>query len=155
MTGEIKVEAVSAPFPSSAQREAESSPRQQTQPAGSSPGEDSGVQELEREIMQMNVQVGNTTFTATLEENAAAAALVDMMNSGFEKVGALETDLPTCNSQTTTQAGDIVLYNGNQIVIFYGSNTWSYTRLGRIDDLAGWKEALGTGDVLVSFSIAD
>lgn len=166
MTGEIKVEAVSAPFPSSAQREAESSPRQQTQPAGSSPGEDSGVQELEREIMQMNVQVGNTTFTATLEENAAAAALVDMMKnaaviiqmsdySGFEKVGALETDLPTCNSQTTTQAGDIVLYNGNQIVIFYGSNTWSYTRLGRIDDLAGWKEALGTGDVLVSFSIAD
>ena len=55
--------------------------------------------------------------------------------SGFEKVGALGTSLPASNSQTTTQAGDIVLYNGNQIVAFYGSNSWSYTRLGHIDNL--------------------
>ena len=65
--------------------------------------------------------------------------------SGFEKVGPLGTSLPASNSQTTTQAGDIVLYNGNQIVIFYGSNSWSYTRLGHIDDLTGWEEALGSG----------
>ena len=49
--------------------------------------------------------------------------------------------------------GDIVLYNGNQIVLFYGSNSWRYTRLGRIDDLAGWEEALGSGDVTATFSI--
>ena len=73
--------------------------------------------------------------------------------SGFEKVGSLRTSLPVNNSQTTTQAGDIVLYNGNQIVIFYGSNSWSYTRLGRIDDLTGWEDALGSGDVTVIFSL--
>ena len=63
------------------------------------------------------------------------------------------TSLPTQSSQITTQAGDIVLYQGNQIVLFYGSNSWSYTRLGRIDDLSGWEEALGSGDVTVAFSI--
>ena len=98
------------------------------------------------------------------EENAVMSALVEMMRespvvlqmsdySGFEKVGPLGTSLPADNSQTTTHAGDIVLYNGNQIVIFYGSNSWSYTRLGHIDDLTGWEEALGNGDVTVTFSL--
>ncbi len=75
--------------------------------------------------------------------------------SGFEKVGALGTSLPSENSQTTTQAGDIVLYQGNQIVMFYGSNSWSYTRLGHIEDPTGWEEALGSGDVTVTFSLED
>ena len=74
---------------------------------------------------------------------------------GFEKVGPLGQSLPTSNSQTTTQSGDIVLYQGNQVVIFYGSNTWSYTRLGRIDNLSGWEEALGRGDVSVTFSLQE
>ena len=83
------------------------------------------------------------------------APVVIQMNdySGFEKVGSIGTSLPASNSQTTTQSGDIVLYNGNQIVIFYGSNSWSYTRLGKIDDLSGWTEALGSGDVTVTFSL--
>lgn len=115
-------------------------------------------------IMNMNVQVGDALFSATLEENEAVTAFVEMMGegpvvirmsdySGFEKVGPLGTSLPADNSQTTTHTGDIVLYNGNQIVIFYGSNSWSYTRLGHIDDLAGWEEALGDGDVTVTFSL--
>ena len=115
--------------------------------------------------MKMTVQVGESTFTATLEDNVAVDALVEMMENGpvtiqmrdyggFEKVGALGTSLPTSNSQTTTQAGDIVLYQGNQIVLFYGSNSWSYTRLGKIDDLTGWAEALGGGDVSATFSLA-
>ena len=118
----------------------------------------------ENAVMNMKVQVGDTIFSATLEENAAVSALVEMMRespvvlqmsdySGFEKVGPLGTSLPADNSQTTTHAGDIVLYNGNQIVIFYGSNSWSYTRLGHIDDLTGWEEALGNGDVTVTFSL--
>ena len=118
----------------------------------------------ENAVMNMKVQVGDTIFSATLEENAAVSAFVDMMRespvvlqmsdySGFEKVGPLGTSLPADNSQTTTHAGDIVLYNGNQIVIFYGSNSWSYTRLGHIDDLTGWEEALGNGDVTVTFSL--
>lgn len=122
--------------------------------------------EEENSEMQMNVQVGGSTFTATLEENEAVNELVKMMEqgpvtiqmrdySGFEKVGSLGTSLPASNRQTTTRAGDIVLYQGNQIVIFYGSNSWSYTRLGHIDDLTGWKEALGSGDVTVTFSLED
>lgn len=115
-------------------------------------------------VMNMKVQVGDAVFSATLEENEAVTAFVEMMRegsvviwmsdySGFEKVGPLGTSLPANNSQTTTHAGDIVLYNGNQIVIFYGSNSWSYTRLGHIDDLTGWEEALGNGDVTVTFSL--
>ena len=118
----------------------------------------------ENTVTNMNVQVGDVVFSATLEENEAVSALVEMMRenpvviqmsdySGFEKVGSLGTSLPASNSQTTTQAGDIVLYNGNQIVIFYGSNSWSYTRLGHIDDLTSWEEALGSGDVTVIFSL--
>ena len=118
----------------------------------------------ENKVANMNVQVGDVVFSATLEENETVSALVEMMRespvvirmsdySGFEKVGSLRTSLPVNNSQTTTQAGDIVLYNGNQIVIFYGSNSWSYTRLGRIDDLTGWEDALGSGDVTVIFSL--
>ena len=118
----------------------------------------------ENKVANMNVQVGDVVFSATLEENETVSALVEMMRespvvirmsdySGFEKVGPLRTSLPVNNSQTTTQAGDIVLYNGNQIVIFYGSNSWSYTRLGHIDDLTGWEDALGSGDVTVAFSL--
>ena len=52
---------------------------------------------------------------------------------GFEKVGPLGFSLPTENEQITTDTGDVMLYNGNQIVMFYGSNSWSYTRLGRLE----------------------
>lgn len=114
--------------------------------------------------MKMNVQVGGAVFSATLENNEAVSEFVAMMQespvviemsdySGFEKVGSLGRSLTASNSQTTTHAGDIVLYNGNQIVIFYGSNSWSYTRLGHIDDLTGWEDALGSGDVTVTFSL--
>lgn len=68
-------------------------------------------------------------------------------------VGSLGTSLPADDSRTTTRAGDIVLYNGNQIVVFYGSNSWSCTRIGKIDDLSGWEDALGSGDVTVTFSL--
>lgn len=113
--------------------------------------------------MQINVKVGDNTFTATLEDNSATDALMEMITdapitiemrdySGFEKVGSLGTSLPTSNSQMTTGPGDIVLYQGNQIVIFYGSNSWSYTKLGGIDDMTGWEDALGSGDVTVTLS---
>ena len=116
------------------------------------------------EVMKMNIQIGDAHFTATLEDNAAVHELIDMMRdkpvtikmndySGFEKVGPLGRSLTTDNHQTTTSAGDIVLYNGNQIVIFYGSNSWSYTRIGRIDDLSGWEKALGKGSITAVFSI--
>ena len=110
------------------------------------------------------VHIGSQTFSATFAENVGAQALKELLAGGditiqmrdyggFEKVGPLGQSLPTSNSQTTTQSGDIVLYQGNQVVIFYGSNAWSYTRLGKIDDLTGWVEALGNGDVSVTFSL--
>lgn len=130
--------------------------------ATSAPEPESGAEKEAQ--LKMNVQVGNSLFTATLEKNAATEAFVEMMEqapvtiqmsdyAGFEKVGPLGVSLPVSNSQITTQPGDIVLYSGNQIVIFYGSNSWSYTRLGKIDDLTGWQQALGSGDVTVTFSI--
>lgn len=118
----------------------------------------------QEEITEMKVEVNGYIFYATLEKNDAVTELVEMMReqpvvinmsdySGFEKVGSLGTTLSSSNSQTTTKAGDIVLYNSNQIVVFYGSNSWSYTRIGHIADLTGWKEALGAGDVTITFSI--
>ena len=138
---------------------------EQTQPAALvSSQPEPAAEEQEATATKMQVQVGDHTFSAALENNAAAEALVEMMRaapieiqmrdySGFEKVGSLGTSLPADDRQTTTQAGDIVLYTGNQIVMFYGSNSWSYTRLGRIDDLTGWEEALGSGNITVTFSI--
>ncbi len=120
----------------------------------------------ETEVVKMNVQIADAVFTAVLEDNAAVREFVDMMRQGpvtirmndygsFEKVGALGTSLTTNDRQTTTTAGDIVLYQGNQIVMFYGSNAWSYTRIGHIDDLSGWEDALGTGSITAVFSIAE
>lgn len=113
--------------------------------------------------VKCNVQIGGRDFTVILEKNEAAEAFYQMMEeplvikmsdyAGFEKVGALGTSLPASDSRMTTQAGDIVLYNSDQIVLFYGSNSWSYTKLGRIDNLAGWEEALGHGGVEAVFSI--
>ncbi len=131
--------------------------------------ETSDEESEEEAIVQQNtfyVSVGEKVFSATFADNSGAQALKELLADGditirmsdyggFEKVGSLGQSLPTENSQTTTQAGDIVLYQGSQIVIFYGSNSWSYTRLGKIDGLAGWQEALGNGDVAVTLSMQD
>ena len=133
---------------------------------------DSEIENLETEVetedisMKMNVQIGDTSFTATLEDNVATSELIEMMReapitinmndySGFEKVGPLGRSLTTDNHQTTTFAGDIVLYSGDQIVMFYGSNSWSYTRIGKIDDLTGWEDALGSGSITAVFSLVE
>lgn len=68
-----------------------------------------------------------------MKESPVVVELEDY--SGFEKVGSLGRSLPRSDKQNTTKSGDIVLYSGSNIVIFCGSNSWSYTRLGKIDDL--------------------
>ena len=104
------------------------------------------------------------TFPATFADNQGADALANLPTDGpltlsledyggFEKVGSLGQSLPTSNTHITTQSGDIVLYQGKQIVLFYGSNAWSYTPLGQGTDLTGWQETLGHGDVTVTFSL--
>ena len=113
--------------------------------------------------MKVNISINGKTFTATLEDNTAAKELYEIIKndgltvemsdySGFEKVGALGHTLTSNDKKTTTEAGDIVLYLSNQIVMFYGSNSWSYTKLGKIDDLSGWEEALGSGDITAELS---
>ena len=76
------------------------------------------------------------------------------MYGGFEQVGAIGQSLPRKDSRTTTEAGDIVLYSGDQIVVFYGSNSWAYTRLGHIRDKSAQEmaELLGNGDVTITIS---
>ena len=77
------------------------------------------------------------------------------MYGGFEQVGSIGRSLPRDDAQTTTASGDIVLYSGDQLVVFYGSNSWAYTRLGHIADRTAdqMKELLGDGDVTITLSI--
>ena len=95
---------------------------------------------------KMSITIGGQTQSVTLEDNAATKALVEKLqqapvtvtlnSSGdFEIWGALGFSLPTSNQQITAQPGDVILYSGSNICIFYGTNSWSYTRLGKIDGL--------------------
>ena len=120
------------------------------------------------EITEMYLTINENKVKVTLAENSAVDALVEILKNGdivytaddyggFEKVGALGYTLPTSNSQITTEAGDVILYSGNQIVIFYGSNSWSYTRLGKIEgysvsELRNFLAA-GQGSVQVTVSL--
>ena len=96
------------------------------------------------ETSEMYLTINDNKIKVTLAENSSVSALVEILKKGdivytasdyggFEKVGTLGHTLPTNDTQITTQAGDVILYSGNQIVLFYGSNSWSYTRLGKIE----------------------
>ena len=122
----------------------------------------------EQEVTTMYITIEGNKAEVTLEQNAATAALVELLRNGditytaddyggFEKVGGLGHSLPTSNSQITTRPGDVILYSGNQIVLFYGSNSWSYTRLGKINgystDELKTLFAAGAGRVEVTLSL--
>ena len=96
---------------------------------------------------KMFITIGGVTKTATMVDNAATQELVARLqqapvtvtlnsSGGFEIWGALGFSLTTSNEQVNAQPGDIVLYNGSNICMFYGTNSWSYTRLGHIDGLS-------------------
>jgi hypothetical protein len=118
---------------------------------------------------KLYITIDGKTLPVVLVNNAATQALVAALKEGdityeahdyggFEKVGALGRSLPTSNTQITTQAGDVILYSGNQIVLFYGSNSWSYTRLGRMEyasqaELESFLKA-GQGNVMVKLSLS-
>ena len=119
-----------------------------------------GAEQKEETTLQMTVN--ETELTVVWEDNEAVAALAALAPltvqlspyGGFEQVGPLGTDLPSHDVSTTTEAGDIVLYNGNQIVVFYGRNSWSYTRLGKIQglDRTALTALLGNGPVTLTLS---
>ncbi len=108
------------------------------------------------------------TYAATLADTPAAAELAQLLRraggeltismseyGGWEKVGSLGQALTRQDTPTTAQPGDFVLYDGDQIVLFYGAHTWDYTPLGRLDDPSGLEEALGAGDVEITFRLAE
>ena len=121
--------------------------------------------ETQGETTEMKLFIGEEKVTVDWENNDAVAALseevqkqtltIDMsMYDDFEQVGELGMSLPADDEQITTKAGDIMLYAGDNIVIFYGSNTWSYTPLGKITDKSPEEmaELLGQGDVTITIN---
>lgn len=114
----------------------------------------------------MYIQAGDTVFSATLADNSSAAALKKLLGNGpvtvdmrdyanMEKVGGLGTTLPRNDEAITTAAGDLILYQGNMLVIYYAPNSWSFTRLGKIENATAEEllNALGEGDVTVTLSL--
>lgn len=115
---------------------------------------------------ELKMMIGDQAVTVEWEDNESAKALKQLaengpltiqmsMYGGFEQVGAIGSSLPRNDVQTTTQACDIVLYSGDQIVVFYGSNSWAYTRLGRITDKTAEEmtKLLGNGDVVITLTV--
>ena len=114
----------------------------------------------------MTMTIGDTKVNVDWEANSSVDALKELVSSGplsidmpmyggFEQVGSIGQSLPREDKQTTTASGDIVLYSGNQLVVFYGSNSWAYTRLGHISDKtdAEIEALLSKGDVTITLSI--
>ncbi|MBQ8933174.1 MAG: hypothetical protein IJ061_02700 [Lachnospiraceae bacterium] len=122
------------------------------------------MEEVQKTMLQM--KIGETKVSVNWEDNDSVAALKELckdvpltiqmsMYGGFEQVGSIGTRLPSNDAQTTTSAGDIVLYSSNQLVVFYGSNSWAYTRLGHItdQDAAGMASLLSKGNVTITISM--
>ena len=117
-------------------------------------------------LIKITSDTGSHTLTATLADNSSATAFYELLEKApvtiemhdygsFEKVGSLGTSLPRNDTQITTEAGDIILYQGNQITIYYDRNSWNFTRLGKVDGVtqAELKKILGKGDVTAVFEI--
>ncbi len=121
---------------------------------------------MEGEDGMLNIAVNKTVLTAALADNSSARALAELLADGplsvemrdynrMEKVGPLGADLPANDEWIDAQAGDLILYQGNQLVIYYGVNSWSLTRLGRIEGVGAGelRDILGGGDVRVTLSM--
>ena len=114
----------------------------------------------------VKVKINDNVFDVKLENNSATQEFIKELKKGnvtvnaseyggFEKVGELGFSLPTNDENIGTNPGDIVLYQGDKISLFYGSHAWSYTKLGKIDNVDSnkLKEVLGSGDVTLEFSL--
>lgn len=126
---------------------------------------------MKREIIKplsdkLYLTINNAKLSATLENNSSVDALKEKLSEGditidareyggFEKVGSLGFTLPKNDTQYSTDFGDIMLYQGNQITLFYEANSWSYTKIGHVDNLTQeeLKNILGKGDVKITLSL--
>ena len=119
----------------------------------------------EEEEPMMQMKINDTPVTVAWEDNESVSALKELaandltiqmsMYGGFEQVGSIGQRLPSSDVQTSTSSGDIVLYSSNQLVVFYGSNSWAYTRLGHITDKTPeeMRTLLSNGDVTITLSM--
>lgn len=142
--------------PSSAALEQESSISQDI--------ETSAPTELNQEDCSLKITIGEHTFYAAFADNPSAEEFRKLLAEGpvtitmedyggFEKVGPLGTTLTRTDTQITTEPGDVILYQGNQITIYYGVNSWNFTKLAKISDSSGLKDKLGTGIIEATFSL--
>lgn len=119
-------------------------------------------------VQKLYLTIGENKVSATLAANSSAQALVERLKKGnvtysahdyggFEKVGDLGFELPTNDRQMTSQSGDIFLYVGSSLVIFYGSNSWSYTKIGTLDNMSQEEVKAfllgGKGNVTITLSL--
>ena len=128
---------------------------------------DESMEQQEPTVKEIVLTIISTEVETFWEDNESVDALkaelekgditIDMsMYGGFEQVGPLGVSLPRNDVQVTTTYGDIVLYSGNQIVLFYGSNSWSYTKLGRMQlSQEELSDLLGSGDVTLTLSLRE
>lgn len=132
-----------------------------SQPESSQPQDESSDQEG----AMLKITVGDQELLANFADNSSAEEFRELLSQGpvtismedyggFEKVGPLGTTLTRNDTRITTQPGDVILYQGNQITIYYGTNTWNFTRLAKINDSTDLQAKLGTGTVQVTFSLA-
>lgn len=121
----------------------------------------------ENEKKMIYAHVGEQVLEILPADNSSAEAFIDLLTEGdvtvdmhdygnFEKVGPLGAELVRNDEDITTEPGDVILYQGNQITIYYDTNTWDFTRLGKVQGLSQeeLKEILGEGDVSVTFSLS-
>ena len=127
---------------------------------------DEPSEHADEKTFELQMTIGNTPVSVDWEDNEAVEALKDLcrnqpltiqmsMYGGFEQVGSIGTALPQNDMRTTTSAGDIVLYSGDQMVVFYGFNSWAYTRLGHITDKSAedMADLLSNGDTVITISL--
>ena len=125
---------------------------------------DKNTKQMKTDKIKLAIK-GGRTFTATLADNSSARALMELLEKGdisiemedysrMEKVGPLGANLPRNDERISTGPGDLILYQGRNLVIYYAPNSWNFTRLGKIDNATrdDLVSALGTGTVTVTLS---
>lgn len=143
----------------SVEQEEETSSPESEQPTAEEEEESEKMMQMRIDDVLVNVEWEDNESVEALKALCENEPLVIQMSmyGGFEQVGPIGQRLPSDDVQTTTAAGDIVLYSSSQIVVFYGSNSWAYTRLGHITDQdeSAMSTLLGNGDVTITISLEE
>ncbi len=128
--------------------------------------ENDNIKESKSMDHKLKITINNKELIFDLEDNKSVKALIDKLKEesieinakeygGFEKVGDLGFTLPTDDKEIKTSPGDLVLYQGNQISLFYNENSWSYTKLGKVSNVSknDLINILGKGDIKMTLSL--